>query len=71
MLVLSRRANESVVVGTDIVVKILSIKKNVVRLGIEAPPEVPVHRGEVRDRIELEISLAAAEEPPVLLPVCV
>lgn len=71
MLVLSRRANESVVVGTEIVVKVLSIKKNVVRLGIEAPPEVPVHRGEVRDRIEFEVSLASPESVPVSVSTCV
>lgn len=71
MLVLSRRANESIVVGNDIIITVLAVKKNSIRLGIKAPPEVSVHRAEVRDRIEFEVSLPTAEAAGSQLPVCV
>ena len=47
MLVLSRKVDEKVVIGPDIVVTVLEIRGNRVRLGIEAPREVPVHRAEL------------------------
>ncbi|MCX8065911.1 MAG: carbon storage regulator CsrA [Candidatus Hydrogenedentes bacterium] len=47
MLVLSRRENESIMIGDDIEVKILEIKENQVKIGINAPRSVPVHRLEV------------------------
>ena len=50
MLVLSRRENESIVIG-DITVTVISIRGDKVRLGIEAPAHVPVHRREVFDAI--------------------
>jgi carbon storage regulator len=52
MLVLSRKMNESIVIGDNIVVKVVEIHGNRVRLGIEAPADVVVHRGEVQQRIE-------------------
>jgi carbon storage regulator len=52
MLVLSRKKNESIVIGDNIVVKVVEIHGNRVRLGIEAPADVAVHRGEVQQRIE-------------------
>ena len=51
MLVLSRKNNESIVIGDGIVVTIVEIRGDKVRLGIEAPKEVPVHRREVFDAI--------------------
>ena len=51
MLVLSRKAGEVVTIGGDIKVTIVSVDRGVVRLGIEAPRDVPVHRKEVYDRI--------------------
>ena len=63
MLVLSRRTDESIVVGGQIVITVLAVKKNTVRLGIQAPPEVPVHRQEVLDRIELEVPLTGVPIP--------
>ncbi|MDO4558583.1 MAG: carbon storage regulator CsrA [Planctomycetia bacterium] len=51
MLVLSRQLNESIVIDGGIVVTIVDIRGDRVRLGIEAPPEVAVHRREVQERL--------------------
>lgn len=51
MLVFSRKKNESIVIGNDIVVMVVEIQGDRVRLGIEAPKTVPVHRQEVYDAI--------------------
>ncbi len=59
MLVLSRRCGESVTIGSDIRVVVLGVKSGQVRLGIEAPPAVAVHREEVYVRIQEENRLAA------------
>ena len=52
MLVLSRKKNESIVINDDITIVVVEIRGDKVRLGIEAPKEVPVHRQEVYDAIE-------------------
>ena len=52
MLVLSRKKNESIVINDDIVVMVVDVRGDKVRLGIEAPKEVPVHRREVYDAIK-------------------
>ena len=52
MLVLSRQRDESIIIGDHIVVTIVDIRGDKVRLGIEAPKEVPVHRREVYDAIK-------------------
>ena len=52
MLVLSRKLNQSIVIDGRIVVKVVAIDGEVVRLGIEAPSEIPVHRQEVYDEIQ-------------------
>ncbi len=54
MLVLSRKKNESVVIDDRIVLTVVEIRGDKVRLGIEAPREVPVHRKEVYDAIQKE-----------------
>jgi carbon storage regulator len=54
MLVLSRQRDESIVIGEKIVVTIVDIRGDKVRLGIEAPNEVPVHRQEVYEAIQRE-----------------
>lgn len=59
MLVLTRRRGESVTIGPDIRVVVLGMKSGQVRLGIEAPPAVAVHREEVYTRIQEENRLAA------------
>ena len=51
MLVLSRKKNESIVIGDDVTIIVVEIRGDNVRLGIEAPREVPVHRREVYDAI--------------------
>ena len=60
MLVLSRKKNESIVINNDITIVVVEIRGDKVRLGVEAPKEVPVHRREVYDAIRL--SEQAAEE---------
>jgi carbon storage regulator len=54
MLVLSRKKNESVVIDDRIVLTVVEIRGDKVRLGIEAPREVPVHRKEIYDAIQSE-----------------
>lgn len=51
MLVISRKLNESIVIGDDIVVSIVDIRGDKVRLGIQAPMHVPVYRREIFDAI--------------------
>ncbi len=64
MLVLSRKVNQSVVIGNRIFVKVLSIQGDQVKLGIEAPKEIPVHRQEVFDAI-LRENLEAAQKASI------
>jgi carbon storage regulator len=52
MLVLSRKPNESIVINYDIVVTVLGVKGDTVRLGIDAPGEIPVHRQELYEKIQ-------------------
>lgn len=54
MLVLSRKPGESLVIGGNITVTIIQTSGDKIRLGIEAPREVPVHRSEVFERIQSE-----------------
>lgn len=54
MLVLSRKKNESIVIGQDVTITVVDIRGDKVRLGIEAPKEVPVHRQEVFNAIQRE-----------------
>ncbi len=54
MLVLSRQRDESIVIGDNIVITIVDIRGDKVRLGIEAPGEIPVHRQEVFEAIQRE-----------------
>ncbi len=52
MLVLSRKKNESIIINNDIKIVVVEIRGDKVRLGVEAPREVPVHRREVYDAIQ-------------------
>jgi carbon storage regulator len=54
MLILTRRLGESVKIGSDITVTIISVKGNQVRVGVAAPKDIPVHREEIVRRIERE-----------------
>jgi len=63
MLVLSRQRDESIVIGDNIVVTIVDIRGDKVRLGIDAPTEIPVHRREVYEAIQRENLRASQLEP--------
>ena len=52
MLILTRKGGESVLIGNDISITILSVRGNQVKLGVEAPKEVSVHREEIYQRIK-------------------
>jgi carbon storage regulator len=54
MLILTRRVGESLIIGDDVVVNVLSVKGNQVRIGIDAPKHVSVHREEIYDCIQAE-----------------
>jgi len=54
MLILTRRVGETVVIGNDVTVTILGVKGNQVRVGINAPKSVAVHREEIYERIKRE-----------------
>jgi carbon storage regulator len=54
MLILTRRVTESLMIGNDVTVTILGIKGNQVRVGVQAPRDLPVHREEVYARIREE-----------------
>lgn len=55
MLVLSRRLGEEIVIGENIVIRVVQLGSDRVKLGITAPADVPVHRQEIRARIEAGI----------------
>lgn len=54
MLVLSRQRDESIIIGENIVITVVDIRGDKVRLGIQAPTEIPVHRQEVYEAIQRE-----------------
>lgn len=63
MLVLTRKIDESIVIGDAMEVKVLAVDGNSVKLGIQAPRSVPVHRKEVYDEIIRENQAAKAAGP--------
>lgn len=63
MLVLSRHRDESIMIGDNIVVTIVDIRGDKVRLGINAPQEVPVHRQEVYEAIQRENRRSSQTKP--------
>ena len=54
MLILTRRANETVVIGAEITVTVLGVKGNQVRIGVYAPRNVAIHREEIFEKIRAE-----------------
>ena len=71
MLILTRRVGETIVIGDDVIVTVLGIKGNQVRIGINAPKDVTVHREEIYQRIQQEKNTAPKQEEaaPVAPPV--
>jgi carbon storage regulator len=63
MLILTRRVGETVVIGDDVQVTVLGVKGNQVRLGVNAPKDVSVHRLEIYDRIRKEQEPGGTTEP--------
>lgn len=59
MLILTRRAGETLVIGESITVTVLETRGNQVRIGIQAPKDIPVHRQEVAERIARETASGA------------
>ncbi|MBT3890383.1 MAG: carbon storage regulator CsrA [Planctomycetaceae bacterium] len=64
MLVLSRKKNESIVINNDITIVVVDIRGDKVRLGVEAPKEIPVHRREVYDAIQKNEQSAKKDTQP-------
>ena len=54
MLILTRRISESIIIGNDVKITVLGVKGNQVRLGIDAPKDLSVHREEIYERIKHE-----------------
>ncbi|MDB6030115.1 MAG: csrA [Verrucomicrobiales bacterium] len=61
MLVLARKLNQNIIIDGRIIVKVVRMDRDVVKLGIEAPTSVPVHRQEVYDEIQKANKAAASE----------
>jgi len=55
MLILTRRTGETVMIGNEVTLTVLGVKGNQVRIGINAPKSVPVHREEIYERIKREL----------------
>ena len=62
MLILTRRVGETVTIGDEVTVTVLGVKGNQVRLGVQAPRDVAVHREEIHDRIKREKAGPTAAE---------
>ena len=64
MLILTRRVGETVMIGNEVTVTVLGVKGNQVRIGVNAPKDVAVHREEIYDRIKREENGYAAARTP-------
>ena len=62
MLILTRRVGETLMIGDEVTVTVLGVKGNQVRVGVNAPRDVAVHREEIYERIKLEDDESAADD---------
>ncbi len=62
MLILTRRAGETVMIGNDVTITVLGVKGNQVRIGINAPKDIAVHREEIYERIQKEKAGASSTD---------
>jgi carbon storage regulator len=74
MLVLSRKINQSIMIGDNVRIVVVAVDRDQVKLGIEAPREVPVHRSEIYEEIQrtnqaAAVAAGAKPEPAVTAPV--
>lgn len=65
MLVLSRHRDESIIIGDNIVITVVEVRGDKVRLGIQAPTDIPVHRQEVYEAIQREKAGRQPDQAPV------
>ena len=61
MLVLARKLDESIIIGDNIIVKVISVDKGVVKLGIDAPSDIPILRNELLEDVK-DANIAASKE---------
>ena len=68
MLILTRRVGETLMIGDEVTVTVLGVKGNQVRIGVNAPKEIPVHREEIYERIKREQQASPSSESDVPPP---
>jgi carbon storage regulator len=66
MLILTRRVGETVMIGNDVTVTVLGVKGNQVRIGVNAPKDIAVHREEIYERIKREEQGEAPPSRPII-----
>lgn len=63
MLILTRRVGETLIIGDDVAITVLGVKGNQVRIGINAPKDVSIHREEIYNRIHQDQSIDIVDKP--------